>query len=475
MRRTYVLAIVITLLAAVALTIGIVVARADQTTTLPSVSAAELLFKMATTDHGNVVVNGTVKWTNDLLGQTGLIDTSQYGAAQSPLTGSGSGRFWFQDGNLRLESQGQGGDQIAIFNQKTHTAWTYTYTANTATEYTLPTPNDKSGAKAGASPEPSPTGTFGPADIQKYIEQMAATAQVTVAGQTQVAGREAYVLQMVPTATDTALGKVQVAIDGSTYLPLSLQVFPAGSDKATISFGFESISFDRVNNDLFTFSPPAGTKVTHKDLAAEMDKMRAQTGAQSGQAWSDQKASDQKAADQNGDGRTEPKPLTVDQAQAKADFTLLTPQNYESVRPFQGAWFVDQAQIAKQLKAFEQANAQNAQAPEPAPTASPAAGEPAQNAPRFDPAKLPQQAIGMQYGKGFGAIWFVQAPSTPELDKQLAKLPEQIGKENVAGHKAWKISTPLGGAIVWQQGDVTLMAGGMVTSGDLASFVAAVQ
>jgi hypothetical protein len=216
MRRTYVLIAVTGLLAAIALTIGIVVARADQPATLPSVSASELLFKMATTDHSNVVVNGTVKWTNDLLGQTGLIDTSQYGAAQSPLTGSGSGRLWLQDGNLRLESQGQGGDQIAIFNQKARAAWTYTYTSNTATEYTLPAPS----SKAGASPEPSPTGTFGPADIQKYIEQMAATAQVTVAGQTQVAGREAYVLQMVPAATDTALGKVEVTIDGSSYLPL---------------------------------------------------------------------------------------------------------------------------------------------------------------------------------------------------------------------------------------------------------------
>ena len=465
MRRTYVLTAVVGLLAAIALTIGIVVARADQPATLPSVSASELLFKMATTDHSNVVVNGTVKWTNDLLGQSGLIDTSQYGAAQSPLTGSGSGRLWLQDGNLRLESQGQGGDQIAVFNQKAHTAWTYTYAANTATEYTMPAQNDK----PVASPEPSPTGTFGPTDIQKYIEQMAATAQVTVAGQTQVSGRDAYVLQMVPTATDTALGKVQVTVDAATSLPLSLQIFPAGSDKATISFGFESISFDRVTSDLFTFSPPEGTKVTHKDLAAEMDKMRAQTGAQSGQAWSDQKAADQKAADQNGGGRTEPKPLTVDQAQAKADFTLLTPQNDESVRPFQGAWFVDQAQIAKQLKAFEQAG--GAQTPEPAPTE----GEPAANTPKFDPAKLPQQAVAMQYGEGFGAIWFAQAPSTPELDKQLARLPEQVAKEQIAGHQAWKITTPLGGLIVWKQGDLTLMAGGMVTGGDLASFVAAVQ
>jgi len=214
---------------------------------------------------------------------------------------------------------------------------------------------------------------------------------------------------------------------------------------------------------LFTFSPPEGTKVTHKDPAAEMDKMRTQTGVQGDRAWGDQKAGD----------RTEPKPLTVAQAQAKVDFTLLTPGNYESVRPFQGAWVIDQAQIAKQLKAFEQAG--GAQSPEPAPTASPSAGEPTQSAPQIDPAELPQQAVAMRYGEGFGAIWFAQAPSTPELDKQLAKLPEQVAKEQIVGHKAWKITTSLGGAIVWQQGDVTLMAGGMVTSGDLASFVAAVQ
>jgi outer membrane lipoprotein-sorting protein len=469
MRRTYIVAVVVALLAVVALTIGIVVARADDPGTLPSVSASELLFKMATTDHSNVVVNGTVKWTNDLLGQSGLVDTSHYGAAQSPLTGSGSGRFWTQDGNLRLESQGQGGDQVVVFNQKAGTAWVYTYAANTATEYTLPAPGAKTGAQS-ASPEPSPTGTFGPADIQKYIEQMASTAQVTVAGQTEVAGRSAYVLQLVPTATDTALGKVQVAVDGSTYLPLSLQVFPAGSDKATLSFSFDNISFERVNNDLFTFTPPSGTTVTHHDLAAQMDKMSAKAGGQGGQAWNDQKAADQKA------GGTEPKPLTVAEAQAKADFTLVTPQNYESVRPFQGAWVVDQAQIAKQLKAFEQTTGgTGAQSPAPTPSASPSAGQPAQSAPRVDLSKLPQQAVAMQYGKGFGAIWFVQAPTTPELTKQLAKLPEQISKQEVAGHKAWTLSTPLGGAVIWQQGDVTLMAGGMVTSGDLADFVAAVQ
>ena len=475
MRRRYVLVAIVALVSVVALTIGIVIARADQPSTLPSVSAAELLFKMATTDHHDLAVSGTASWTNDLLGQSGLVDTTSYGPAQSPLLASGSGRVWFQDGNLRFESQGQGGDQVAVFNRDAHTAWVYTSVDNKATEYKLPAEQ----AGPGASPEPSPTGTFGPADIQKYIEQMATTAKVTVAGQTTVAGRAAYLLELTPTATDTAFGKAQVAVDGSTYLPLRLEVYAAGHDKPTLSFAFDSISYDRVDASLFTFTPPADAKVEHQDLAAQMKAHGAD--AQSGAPWEQGATPGQKFGDgdaQAGPGHSEPKPLTVAQAQARAGFPVLVPQDYQDVRAFQGAWIVEKSQIEKQLEAFQKANGgSDAQAPaaELTATPSPSASESAQKVPQIDFAKLPQQAVVMQYGEGFGTIWFVQAPSTPELDKQLAKLPEQVAKEPIAGHQAWKITTPLGGAIVWKQGDLTLMAGGGVTAGDLGEFVAAVR
>jgi outer membrane lipoprotein-sorting protein len=470
MRRRYLLVAVVAIVAAAALTVGIVAARGEQPPNLPQVTAAELLFKMATTDHHNLAVNGEVSWTNDLLGQSGLVDTGHYGAAQWPFMASGSGRIWIQDGNVRLESQGGGGDRVAILNSTAGKAWTYDSAANAVTEYTLP--NEANGPSA--SPEPSPTGTFGPADIQKYIEQMAATAKVTVAGTTTVAGRDAYVLQLEPTASDTALGDVRVAVDGSTYVPLKLEVFARDAAKPTLAFGFDSISYTSVGSDLFTFTPPIGANVTHTDLAKQL---KAQGGADAAKPDGQLGAGDAKKNDWQVAGHREPKPLTVDQAQSKAGFTLLTPQGYETVRPFQGAWILDKAQLAEQMKALEKANAAaGTTAGEPAPT-EPAANDQTQGGqtPSIDFKKLPDQAAMFRYGEGFGSIWLVETPSNAEIDKQLAKLPEQISKEQVAGHQAWKVTTPLGGVIVWKQGDLTLMAGGMVTASDLSEFIAAVK
>ena len=255
----------VAVLAVVGLTVGIVAARADQTTQLPPMSAPELLFTMATADHEGMALSGDIAWTNDLFGQDALAGMAQQGAAQSPLLASGTGRIWMSPEGVRVESQGGGGDQVAVANAKQHVMWTWTSTTSTATEYTMPAGRGADGA----SPEPSPTGTFGPAEITRYLKELAPTAKVTVAGQTQVAGRDAYVLEMTPTVTDTAIGRITVAVDGEKWVPLQMQVYAAGADKPTLSFGFTSISFATPDASLFAFTPPDGAKVVHKDSEPE--------------------------------------------------------------------------------------------------------------------------------------------------------------------------------------------------------------
>jgi hypothetical protein len=79
------------------------------------------------------------------------------------------------------------------------------------------------------------------------------------------------------------------------------------------------------------------------------------------------------------------------------------------------------------------------------------------------------------YGEGFGAIALAQTKTTPELQKQLEQLPTLVDTTTVNGAKVRSLTTPLGGVYVWQQGDTTLMAGGMVPKADLEAFVTSVR
>ena len=82
------------------------------------------------------------------------------------------------------------------------------------------------------------------------------------------------------------------------------------------------------------------------------------------------------------------------------------------------------------------------------------------------------------YGDGFGAIVLAQTTTTPDLQKQLEQAGQAsqiLGSATVNGAKALEVGTPLGGIIVWQQGDTTLVAGGMVPMSDLEAFASSVR
>jgi hypothetical protein len=79
------------------------------------------------------------------------------------------------------------------------------------------------------------------------------------------------------------------------------------------------------------------------------------------------------------------------------------------------------------------------------------------------------------YGNGFGSIVLAQTRTTPELEKELEQLPALIAPATPGGASVRSMTTPLGGVYVWQQGDTTLMAGGMVPAADLKAFVESVK
>jgi hypothetical protein len=59
---------------------------------------------------------------------------------------------------------------------------------------------------------------------------------------------------------------VQIAIDSSTHLPLQVQVFAKGAPSPSIDVGFTSFDPSTPDPSVFTWNPPAGTKVTESAL-----------------------------------------------------------------------------------------------------------------------------------------------------------------------------------------------------------------
>jgi len=448
MRSRLAIYVAIGLVAAGALVAGVVaVAGAGSSASLPAISAAELMAKMGQSQGQVQAVSGEISWTNNLFGDLG--STAQMGRlpAQSPLTSNGSGRIWVSDAGMRVESQGSGGDQVAGVSKATRTAWTYDSATNAVRRWVM------TGDAPANEPMPSPSAAMmTPAAIGMYLQRLAPYATVDVAGQGTVAGREVYLLRMTPVADDTALGAVQASIDGETMMPLRLEVFARSGGAAVLQFGFDSVSYDPIDAALYDLTPPAGAKVTTKQIDPSQMKGEVGAKAQSGSPADGAPSEADKAAHQKLARRAL---LTLDQAQSLVDYQIAAARDH-TARPFRWAYVFDNGLPVTALgdPVFQMMGA--------------GMGGDA-SAPQMGPASV------LLYGGGFGAIALAQTKTTPELDKQLKQLPALVDTTTVNGAQVRSMTTPLGGVYIWQQGDTTLMAGGMVTKADLDAFVSSVR
>jgi len=454
MRTKLTIYAVVAILAVAGLVAGIVaVAGAGQANPLPAVSAADLLAKMAQQDQKATSISGDVSWQNNLLGDISALTGSNMGAsAKLPLVASGSGRIWMSEAGARIESQASGGDQTMVANSKTREAWLYDYAANTAKHYVVTgTP------PAGGAPTPTPSPTMAtPAAVSAFLQQIAPYADVTVTGQGVVAGREVYLLSMTPTAPDTALGSVQAPIDGHTYVPLQLQVTAKGGTSPVLQFGLKTVSYDTIPASTYDFSPPAGTTVTTKTI--DLSKAtQGKAGAAHGQ-----KAEPTKAQQAQMQDVLRSALLTIPEAQKLVPFQLASAQAY-TARPFDWAAVVSKG---GPLTALDQ----------PVMKLLGATGMSGFGSGATDSATSPAGPTAvLLYGKGFGTIALAETATTPALQKQIEQLPALVDTTTVNGASVRSMTTPLGGVYLWQQGDTTLMAGGMVPKADLEAFVTSVR
>jgi len=456
MRSRLVLWIAIAVVAAAVAGVLVAAAGADDTTTLPDLSASELIARMSDHAQAPQAVSGEISWTNDLFGALPFMPDHVAQPAASPLMAGGSGRMWAQDGKVRLESQGQGGDQVLVADAKAGTLWTYTFVDDTAHLYKWAAgeaagPGDE--PQAGPSPE-----TLTPARVSGFLEAAARFMTVEVGGQTFVAGRDAYVLTMTPAATDTALGKIEAAIDGRTFVPLRLEVVAKGSDTPTLSFGFTRVSYEPVDDAVFAFTPPEGAKVERETIDPEGD---AQAGAGDEAKPADAMEQMKKLA------RTAL--LTRSEAAGLVDFPLAWARDY-TARDFRWAYVFDEGIPVNALGSpvfdmvgmtgwFDGASGKDAGTGGDATGGSPPAGP----------------AAVLLYGEGFGSIVLAQTKTTAEIREQMKQLPEVVDSIDLGGTQAKAVVTPLGSVVMWERDGVTLIAGGMVPRADIVAFVTSVR
>src|SRR5699024_9943596 len=151
---------------------------------------------------------------------------------------------------LRVQSIGTCGERDLIVNG--NQVWAYDSSDNSATHLTVP--------QKQARQHPSRTTT-----PQALADQVLAAVQpstdVSVRENVEVAGRTAYALVLTPRTEGTLVGEVSIAVDGETGMPLRVAITAQGQDHPALEVAYTDLTMSAPDDDLFSFSPPAGADV----------------------------------------------------------------------------------------------------------------------------------------------------------------------------------------------------------------------
>ena len=234
----------------------LVVSSANAKAPLTAISAQDLLVKVGEAKVDGL--SGTVVQNADLgipaiPGGSG----SAGGQLTSLLSGSHTMRVWYgAPDQARVAVNDEYAETDVVANGTD--VWTYDSRAKTATHTTLPADAAKGDRKA---PEGAPQTPQQAA--QELLAKLTPTTDVRVDPDVTVAGQAAYDLVLTPKDGASLVKQVRIAVDGANYVPLRVQVFGSG-DKAALDVAYTDIAFGQPEAQMFSFNPPAGTKVTEK-------------------------------------------------------------------------------------------------------------------------------------------------------------------------------------------------------------------
>lgn len=250
--------------ALVAAGVGVSAGTAQADPGLPPRSAEQLVTDVLQAKVPGL--SGTVSTTSRL----GLPDLSGLGQGSggghsdfvtSLLTGTHSYRVWLAGPDKARVAIPQGSDETD-FIANGATTWVWSSADQTAVRTTVPA--NKHAAPSTTAQESTPQQI-----AQQLLGQVRQDSTVSTTSASTVAGRSAYELVVTPKQTGTKIGRIEIAVDGTTHLPLRLEVFARGAASPALQVGFTSIDYAVPAAKTFTFTPPPGAKVTEHQVKAE--------------------------------------------------------------------------------------------------------------------------------------------------------------------------------------------------------------
>lgn len=234
---------------------------------LPARSAQQVLAMIA--QHEQKALSGTLEQTSDLglpqLPATGPGGVSSDTAWLELLTGAHTARVYL-DGpdNARVQVL----DKMAERNAVRHgtDVWFYNSKDNTAAHAQLPADAaDRHAMKGTPVPGAVPT----PEELAaKLLAKLDASTAVSVGPDVKVAGRAAYNLVLTPKSAATLVDSVAISVDGSTGLPLGVELRARGQSEPAFKVAFTSLSLAVPDSSIFAFTPPPGATVKEIPLPA---------------------------------------------------------------------------------------------------------------------------------------------------------------------------------------------------------------
>ena len=264
-------------------------------TSLPSVSAQQLLAKMLSSKVQTF--SGTVQSTVDLglpsqlvsalpsalsgggaasgavraPGSSGVPSDASSAAAEQELSSLLSGTQLFRvaaDGPTRQALTSTDPASGFALVHDGGSAWVYAARGHSATHFT--------GVGAGAAASADQPVLDPQQAAAAALKALGSSTTVSVSGQSKVAGQSVYELSARPKGGGSTVGEVRIAVDAANGMPLEVRVLPSDGSDPILDVAFSSLSFAAPAADAFTFTPPSGTKVVEQ--AAPAGRSEAATG-----------------------------------------------------------------------------------------------------------------------------------------------------------------------------------------------------
>jgi outer membrane lipoprotein-sorting protein len=177
------------------------------------------------------------------------------------LSGSHTARVWYAGPDKQRFAMLDTLSETDVFHNG-RDLWTYDSARREATHTLVPV---DSAGKSEPAPTTSPTLTPEQA-AEQALKAVEPTTIVSTDASRRVARRDAYELVLAPRDPTSRVGSVRIAIDGTTKIPLGVQIYAKGGRSPAIDVSYTRISYAVPDMDNFTFRPPKSIKIKESPL-----------------------------------------------------------------------------------------------------------------------------------------------------------------------------------------------------------------